>query len=234
MGPGKLEGDMEINGLTKKHAIGLAFAFGVLLSAPASAATFTSCTSIVDPVYDISTKVSGAVDCTLSNETDNDSETVVNADLGFFDITNWILGGKLGDNGDPGYEGTGTEVDDDTGQIGGQSGTYDFSAAFETTWDEIMLVFKDGNGTTLVGYLLNNGVLSGSWATPFLNPPFSAPGNGSKDVSHISVYYTECPPGRFCGIPVGEVPLPAGILLLISALGGLGFLARFRKTGAAA
>jgi len=34
--------------------------------------------------------------------------------------------------------------------------------------------------------------------------------------------------------PVPEVPVPAGFLLLISALGGLGFLTRFRKAASAA
>ncbi|MBZ0259493.1 MAG: VPLPA-CTERM sorting domain-containing protein [Hyphomicrobiales bacterium] len=46
-------------------------------------------------------------------------------------------------------------------------------------------------------------------------------------LSHITLYGNSLP---FNNTP--EVPLPAGILLLISALGGLGFLSRFRKAGA--
>jgi hypothetical protein len=49
-------------------------------------------------------------------------------------------------------------------------------------------------------------------------------------LSHTTLF------GEFLDPPqsTGEVPLPAGIVLLISALGGLGVLRRFRKVGVAA
>jgi len=59
--------------------------------------------------------------------------------------------------------------------------------------------------------LLAQSITSGSW---------------TGDFSHITWYDTKGPGGA-----VPEVPLPAGILLLISALGGLGLLARSRKVG---
>ena len=228
---------MEINIFVKKYVFGMAFTVGVLLSSPVSAVTtFSECSGVSSVgAYDVSGYVSGAVDCTVSDEFENDAPppppAIVNTAPGFFDITNWLFGGKIGANA--GYEGTGTKIDDEDGAIGGLSGTYDITASGADTWQNIMLVFKDGDGTTLVGYLLDS--LSGTWQSPFVLALFpEASGNNTKDVSHISVYYTECPPGRVCGVPVGEVPLPAGILLLISALGGLGFLARFRKVGAPA
>lgn len=215
---------MKINTLFKKCAIGMAFAFGVLLSTPASAATFSSCAGVG---YDVSGYVSGAVDCTVSDDFSNDSPppppAIVNTAPGFFDITNWLFAGKLGET-------TGLTTD---ATLPALSGSYSISATLASSWDQIMLVFKDGGGTTLVGYLLDS--LSGTWQSPFVLALFpEASGNNTKDVSHISVYYTACPPGRLCSPPVGEVPLPAGILLLISALGGLGFLSRFRKAGTAA
>jgi hypothetical protein len=217
-----------MNTAFKKYAIGLAFTLGVLWSTSASAATFSSCSGAG---YDVSGYVSGAVDCTVSDDFSNDAPppTVVNTPTGFFDFTDWLFGGKIGVNA--GYTGTGTTVDGE-GAIGGQIGTYAITALGAATWQDIMLVFKDGGGTTLVGYLLDNGVLAGTWQSPFVSALFpEANGNDTKDASHISVYYRECTAN--CA-PVEPIPIPGGILLLISALGGLGFLARARKAGATA
>lgn len=64
------------------------------------------------------------------------------------------------------------------------------------------------------------GLLSGTFSTLGLLD--------GKNLSHISFYDT----GRSGSTP--EVPLPAGILLLLSALGGLGVLIRFQKVNVAA
>jgi hypothetical protein len=129
-----------------------------------------------------------------------------------------VFGGKIGVNA--GYGGSGS----------GQSGTYDITTAVGLITDPIanvMFVFKDGGSTTLVGYLIDlvDG-LTGTWSTPFLNPPFGAPGDGSRDTSHISVYFQE-------GTSV--VPLPAALPLFGGALGILGLLGwRKRRIAAAA
>jgi hypothetical protein len=167
--------------------------------------TFISC---VGTGYDISTKAHEATDCTIATNVDQDfletDPMTVNITPGFFDITDWVFLGK-----------------DETG---GQSGSYDFSALLGTlvldpgeVIDQLMLVFKSGAGTTLVGYLVPDG--AGDWDTPFTEPPFSFPGNDDKDVSHISAYYTT---------KTAVIPVPAAGLMLLGALGGLA-LARRRR-----
>lgn len=176
-----------------------------------AAATFSPCSGTG---YDISGNVSGSVDCIISNDFSQDflntDPLTVNTSPGFFNITNWIFGGKIGVNS--GYNGTGT---------GQGPSTYNFSSVNTSNWENAMLVFKSGNdnsGVFLVGYLLDNDpalVTSGTWTTPFNDPPFNFPGNSTvKDVSHISVYYTksECEPGVICDPQ--QVPEPETLPLL--------------------
>ena len=149
----------------------------------AQAAGFNTCTT---DSYDISNNVSGAEDCTISTEYGQDYLTTdpltVNESPGFFGETNWEFGGKIGV--DEGYLGDGS----------GQSGTFDFSNVDTSDWENVMLVFKDGSGTYLTGYLLLDGVDSGTWSTPFITEASDGGAynfnGGDKDVSHISVYYT--------------------------------------------
>lgn len=82
------------------------------------------------------------------------------------------------------------------------------------SYDQIALVFKDGNNTSLVSYILNNGTTSGAYSSPFTTAMFDGI-NHTKDISHISVY------GQ-----VASVPLPAASWLFI---GGLMTLFGFRK-----
>ena len=128
---------------------------------------FRSCST------DISSNVTGATDCTISNLFNQDSVSpnkplTVNEGNGFFSYTDWMFGGKIGNNS--GYN----------GDAEGQSGKWNLSNVIQNNWDDIMLVFKSGNGTNLVGYQLADGVKSGTWDSPY-----------KKDVSHISVYYRE-------------------------------------------
>lgn len=64
-----------------------------------------------------------------------------------------------------------------------------------------------------MGYLLNGSATSGTYSTPFVN----ASNGNPKEISHITVYVAN------------PVPVPAALPLLISALGGPGFLTLRRK-----
>lgn len=55
-----------------------------------------------------------------------------------------------------------------------------------------MIVFKDGADTNLIGFTLISGISSGTWTSPFTNPPFVGLGdNQIKDVSHFTIFKRE-------------------------------------------
>lgn len=144
-------------------------AAGVLtLAAPVKAATMTCSAAVAN-------KVTGTTGCEYSTSAEQDSlntnPITVNAEQ-FFGFTDWVYSNK--------YENASLP---DT-----KSGTWDISSVFQNTWDDVMLIFKSGNGTTLTGYLLQNGVTSGTWNSPFLETNNKGE-TKVKDVSHISVYY---------------------------------------------
>jgi PEP-CTERM motif len=172
-----------------------------LVTAPANAATL-SCSSTV------ANKVTGTTGCEYSTTANQDflntDPMTVNAEQ-FFDFTDWAFGGKIGV--DQGYAGIGE----------GQSGTWNISSVFQNTWDDVMLVFKSGKNTTLTGYMLQDGVTSGSWLNPF-----------TKDVSHISVYYRSGSQP-----PVTAVPEPATLMGLGLVASGM-VIARRRKSSQSA
>lgn len=213
--------------MVKKYAAGLAFALGVLFWSGAVGAAVCSADISLDVIGDLSGSNSG---CQVG--TTNNDEGQVNLD-NMFTYNDWIFAGR--DNGLDGQEGT-TSIPINLVLTGGTlAGTWSINSTIFSLYEMVMLVFKDGNGIppNYVGYLFDifDGT-TGTYSSPFAN---SVNGN-PKEISHVSVYVRgvgACPSGN-CSPPVGEVPLPAGILLLISALGGLGFLARFRKAGAAA
>ncbi|KST68062.1 hypothetical protein BC008_33190 [Mastigocoleus testarum BC008] len=153
----------------------------------------------------MSDNVTGASNCDISNDFSQDSVSpnkplTVN-EAGFFGNTDWMFGGKIGSNS--GYKGTSD----------GQSGSWDISNVIKSTWDDVMLVFKSGQGTQLVGYQLNDAVSSGTWESPFEKAAFNFKGKNTKDVSHISVYYRE----------EQETPKKRSIPEPTSMLGLLGF-----------
>ncbi len=89
-----------------------------------------------------------------------------------------------------------------------------------TLFDEALLVFKGGAGANTepqnyVAYLLSSaligidGILAGIYSSPFLDTTDLS----SRNISQVSLY------GR-----IDAVPLPAALPLLLSALGGLGFM----------
>ena len=165
----------------------------LVTSVPAQAFTIGCPSSVAD-------NVTGTSGCQYSSSADQDSVTpskplTVNQES-FFGFTDWSFGGKIGENA--GYAGTPS----------GQSGSWNLASVFKSSWTDVMLIFKSGNGTKLVGYELKDDVKSGNWSSPFESSLFG--GNNTKDVSHISVYYRE-------GSNSAAVPEPATILGTMAA-----------------
>lgn len=154
----------------------------------------------------ISGLVSGAVDCEISDATQDSLNTFpmsVNEDGGFFSIDDWSFISK-----DEGINEAGL----------GLSGTWALNGNIWSLFDNIMLVFKGGNETTLAGYLLDGQSTSGTWVSPFRSPDFDV--RNVKDVSHISFYGTTAS---------AAVPEPSALVLMSLSLAGIGVARRFRK-----
>lgn len=200
-------------------AVGIFAAAMATASTSGAVTTFEACTGTGFDISNNVTEVGGTAsitsDCSFTFDENQDflntNPITVNIDPGFFGITDWEFEGKIGVN-DGGFDLS------NAGDADGNSGSFDLSGLGLT--GQIMLIFKSGNGTGLVGYLLEE--LAGEWESPFLNPPFSFNGGNPKSVSHISVYTSG----------VAAVPLPAAGWLLLAGLGGLGLVARRRRAQA--
>lgn len=115
-------------------------------------------------------------------------------------------------------------------------GTWSIDNANFTEFDYIM-VFKDGNTTNFVAFLLNETVSQGAWTTPFTSALTELTGvDKDKKVSHYTIarrasqFEPPCIPRP--GFPCGEqeVPEPGTLTLLgIGALGAAVFSRRRRK-----
>lgn len=196
--------------------------FAILIAAQGAASAATvSCTGAL---YDISAKVSGSSACAILdplNGNQNDNLSLINT-TGFFGISNWLLDGKY-DNLDTSATDT-SNLFNFTGGV--QTGTYTYAGGTPQPSD-VMLVFKDGNDTNLVAYLLQSPYGSGTYASPFTDPPFTLEGNSVlHDISHITVYYREDDGSGDEG--GGKVPEPATLALV--GLGLLGMTRLRRKS----
>jgi len=195
-----------------RAALGIgAMSAALMFSGQASALTFTSCVSETDPVYNIADNVTGTSDCTIADASQdflNTDPITVNETPGFFGITDWQFAGK---EEEAGYVAGGEDIGLDITTSDWFTGSWSINTGALSAWDNIMLVFKDGNNTTLVGYLLNaeSGDILGS---PFECPPFDTNNCQTKQISHVTAYVSG---------PSTSVPEPGTALML--GLGLLGF-----------
>lgn len=135
---------------------------------------------------------------------------------GFFDIENWVFN-------------DGNSNDDNENREGGTGQSGDWAITNPDRDNFVyMITFKDGEGTSLISFLLDvPSIDSGEWDTPFENPPFDAVNSNPRDVSHFAIFQSPVNGD----IPGGEqeIPVPATLGLLGFGLLAAGFAMRRRR-----
>ena len=152
---------------------------------------------IVDCHADTLPLVTNTVDCEKSSETQDflTDPMTVNTEA-FFGFSDWEYLDK-------------TDYADDQGQ----SGTWAVDPSIWDDFTELLLIFKDGAGTTLLGFLADDGATGGTWQSPFREPEFDMnPDRKIKDVSHITHYVRGT---------VVDIPESSAFFLMLMGLVGL-------------
>ncbi len=190
--------------MLRKLAVAACLSLGILAYGSASAA-------VLPCPANINTLVSGTSDCQYTADVADDLTTIplTANQQAFFGFSDWQFASRIFDS----LSGT-----------GGQAGSWDITSIFNAGWTDVMLIFKGGadaandmNG--LVGYLLDDGVLLGTWESPFRNPPFTDLGTGqTQNTLHISVYFR-----ALDGTKVAE---PATLLIFGFGLAALALVRR--------
>ena len=214
---------ISLNIRTKILAGAAAFATAAFLAAPASAAVM-SATCDAGTTGRVTVNI-GCEYLTGLTPPAQDSEANVNAGT-LFGISDWGLLGKV--DGLPGSAGGLTFVGDD------QTGTWSITQAILDVYTNVMITFKSANANanptpaSVIAYLVNTA--AGTYNAPSQKSDLS----GFHGISHASLFVSGVNPGcdpftQICDPPVTVVPLPAGLPLLLAALGSIGILARRKK-----
>ncbi|MDQ2076946.1 PEP-CTERM sorting domain-containing protein [Marinimicrobium sp. ABcell2] len=171
-----------------------------LLGAMMVSLSFGAHAAVIDCPNGYTNLVSNTSACQYSDQANQDflnhDPMTVNAEA-FFGYTDWSF------------------IDKDD-EVSSTSGIWSLNEPKWSAFDEIMMIFKSGRGTTLVGYNINFGATSGTWESPFSAPLFEL--KNTRDVSHISFY----------GRGATAVPEPSLLMLLLLGLGAVA-LGRLRS-----
>jgi hypothetical protein len=169
-----------------------------LVSCPASF-TVDGTAKVHDGTLSMLTAASACEYDNATGQSDVASLSQINTSA-FFGFNDWV------DNGQ-------TQIVPGSGQSGSWSIlNVDFAAM------DYLMVFKDGDDTSLIAFSFNELFSSGGWSSPFTEPPFDFQNNNTiKDVSHYSIFARSNPDGG-PGPGPGPVPEPPAMPIFLGGL----------------